>query len=137
MGISDINTTFLTAEMTFAEKSVSAAKVILTGFVVVFAVLFLLIFIIKIYSTIIQNLQNKKKSNEEKPIETSINTVVTDCNTPVADEFVSEEVVAVISAAVASMYGASSKVKIKSIKRSENKRTAWANAGIYENVRPF
>lgn len=137
MGISDINTTFLTAEMTFAEKSVSAAKVILTGFVVVFAVLFLLIFIIKIYSTIIQNLQNKKKRNEEKPIEPSLNTVVTDCNTPVSDEFVSEEVVAVISAAVASMYGTSSKVKIKSIKRSENMRTAWANAGIYENVRPF
>ena len=93
-------------ELTMAEKGISSAKVILTGFVVVFAVLLLLIIIIKIYSA----------------IET---------------DGIPEEVIAVISAAVATMYGGKDKVRIKSVKKSGSKRSAWANAGVLENTRPF
>ena len=38
------------ADLSFYDKSISAAKVILTGFTVVFAMLFFLIIIIKVYS---------------------------------------------------------------------------------------
>ena len=51
-----INLTSILADngMTLAEKGIASAKVILTGFIVVFAVLLLLIFIINIYGAIIQ-----------------------------------------------------------------------------------
>ena len=45
-------------ELSLAEKGIASAKVVLTGFVVVFAMLILLIFIIKIYGAIIQKAQN-------------------------------------------------------------------------------
>ena len=50
---------------------------------------------------------------------------------------VPEEVVAVISAAVADIYGSSAKTRIKSIKKSNGGRSAWANAGVLDNTRPF
>ena len=50
---------------------------------------------------------------------------------------VNDEVVAVISAAVAAMYGSSGKARIKSIKKSDTGRSAWANAGLLDNTRPF
>ena len=55
---------------------------------------------------------------------------------PVVDDSVPDEVIAVISVAVYSMYGSREKVRIKSVKRSK-KRSAWANAGVIENTRPF
>ena len=55
-----------------------------------------------------------------------------------SDDGVSDEVVAVISAAVAAMYDSPSKARIKSIKKSSNGgRSAWANAGVLDNTRPF
>ena len=56
---------------------------------------------------------------------------------PVADDGVNEEVIAVISAAVATMYGSPEKARIKSIKKSSGGRSAWANAGLLDNTRPF
>ena len=52
------------------------------------------------------------------------------------DDGVSEEVVAVIAAAVAMMYGGQGRAKIKSIRRAGG-RSAWANAGVLDNTRPF
>ena len=45
------------ADLSFYDKSISAAKVILTGFTVVFAMLFFLIIIIKVYSATIAGAQ--------------------------------------------------------------------------------
>ena len=47
----------MTADLSLYEKSVSAAKVILTGFIVVFGMLLLLIGIIKLYSAIVAGAQ--------------------------------------------------------------------------------
>lgn len=132
-------------EMTLAEKGISSAKVILTGFVVVFAVLFLLIGIIKLYSLIIakaQGANDRKKRNsiahgEENTKTTVPAQSVAAAPVPSVQEGVPEEVVAVISAAVASMYGSTGKARIKSIKRSGGGRSAWANAGVLDNTRPF
>ena len=101
-------------ELSLAEKGIASAKVVLTGFVVVFAMLILLIFIIKIYGAIIQKAQNAGKKSKAKKAET------------------------VISAAVATMYGSSEKARIKSIKKSsDGGRSAWAKAGVLDNTRPF
>lgn len=134
-------------QLTLAEKGISAAKVILTGFVVVFAVLLLLILIIKIYSAIVGKAQNVSSKRAEKKVKvkegelklsnTPARPLPAASPAPAVEDGISEEVVAVISAAVYTMYGSSGKARIKSIKKSDGKRPAWANAGILENTRPF
>lgn len=139
MNFSDAASIMCATNMTLAEKGITSAKVILTGLVVVFVVLLLLIGIIKIYSAIVQKVLdtgNKKKTKEkiEGDIVSSVPSITP---TPVVQDGISEEVIAVISAAVATMYGSSAKPKIKSIKKSSTGRSAWANAGVIENTRPF
>ena len=125
-------------ELSLAEKGIASAKVVLTGFVVVFAMLILLIFIIKIYGAIIQKAQNAGKKSKEKKAETVAETPAPVAVAPAQTDGVSDEVVAVISAAVATMYGSSEKARIKSIKKSsDGGRSAWAKAGVLDNTRPF
>lgn len=129
-------------ELSMAERGITAAKVILTGFVVVFAVLILLIIIIKVYSSIVSGAQNRSKKKKEKTDKSAeAPQAVTPAPATVAPvqktDGVSDEVIAVISAAVASMYGSPEKARIKSIKKSAGGRSAWANAGVIDNTRPF
>ena len=136
----------IAGELTLVERWIASAKVILTGFVVVFSMLLLLIGIIKLYSFIVMEVQDKtsvqkqKKDKVTQPKD-SLNKsqvkpvpVLSDPST--AEDGLSEEIVAVIAAAVASTYGGKGRVKIKSIKKSGG-RSAWANAGVLENTRPF
>lgn len=133
----------LAAEMTLAEKGISSAKVILTGFVVVFAVLLLLIGVIKLYSMIIgkaQNAVDHRKRRQKEPVK-AVKTPPESEPKPsaapvVQDDGIPEEVVAVIAAAVETMYGKPGRARIKSIKRVGG-RSAWANAGVRDNTRPF
>ena len=118
-------------------KVTTSAKMLLTGFTVVFVVLILLILLIYAYGTIIYKAQNKSKAKlNEKQVETTSVTPLPVANTASSNE-IPDEIVAVIAAAVDSIYGQSgTKVKIKNIKKS-NGRNAWANAGILNNTRPF
>ena len=118
-----------------------SVTILLTGFVVVFAVLLALIGIIKGYGTIIYNIQNKKrikKANRnadlpkvEREPETEPEIIVE--AEPDTD---TDELIAVISAAVYSVYS-SSEVRIKSVRKVASRGSAWRNAGISDNVRPF
>lgn len=148
MNLSDVALAAQTAQkesLTLAEKGITSAKVVLTGFVVVFAMLILLIFIIKIYSAIVQKAQSAgsnskkgKKNKDEKPAEKPVAAPVPVVTASAATDGISDEVVAVISAAVATMYGSSEKARIKSIKKSsDGGRSAWAKAGVLDNTRPF
>lgn len=148
MNLSDVALAAQTAQkesLTLAEKGITSAKVVLTGFVVVFAMLILLIFIIKIYSAIVQKAQSAgsnskkgKKNKDEKPAEKPAAAPVPVVTASTATDGISDEVVAVISAAVATMYGSSEKARIKSIKKSsDGGRSAWAKAGVLDNTRPF
>lgn len=148
MNLSDVALAAQTAQkesLTLAEKGITSAKVVLTGFVVVFAMLVLLIFIIKIYSAIVQKAQNVgsnskkgKKNKDEKPAEKPAAAPAPVVTASAATNGISDEVVAVISAAVATMYGSSEKSRIKSIKKSsDGGRSAWAKAGVLDNTRPF
>ena len=125
-------------ELSLAEKGIASAKVVLTGFVVVFAMLILLIFIIKIYGAIIQKAQDAGKEKKAETVAETPAPVVAAPVAPAQTDGVSDEVVAVISAAVATMYGSSEKARIKSIKKSsDGGRSAWAKAGVLDNTRPF
>lgn len=145
MNLSSVALAAQTEGLSLAEKGITSAKVVLTGFVVVFAMLILLIFIIKIYSTIVQKAQsagsNSKKGKDkkdEKTAEKPVDTPAPAVTASTATDGISDEVVAVISAAVATMYGSSEKARIKSIKKSsDGGRSAWAKAGVLDNTRPF
>ncbi len=135
----------LTAALSFYDKSISAAKVILTGFVVVFAMLFLLIIIIKIYSATIKGAQDaadrraKRKERVMEPVsgESGVHIIKRPAyvTPPTVEDEIPEEVVAVIAAAVAATMGPA--VTVKSIKKTGSGRSAWAHAGVLDNTRPF
>ncbi|MBQ1838207.1 MAG: OadG family protein [Ruminococcus sp.] len=135
------------AELTLYERAISAAKVILTGFVVVFSMLFLLILIIKLYGAIVSSAQRaadqraKRKERVKERITDGSGVHIIKrpayVTAPTIEEGIPEEVVAVIAAAVAAYDSTGSKVRIKSIKKANGGRSAWANAGVLDNTRPF
>ncbi len=147
MNISNLASFVASADLSLSEKGIESAKVILTGFVVVFAVLILLILIIKLYSLIIEKAQGSAESRKKKKLKESSEVQKTSsapmqpakvvAKAPSVDSGISDEVVAVISAAVSAMYNSSQGVRVKSIKKSDTGRSAWANAGVFENTRPF
>ena len=115
-----------------------AITILLTGFAVVFAVLLMLIGIIKLYGTIIYHIQTKKaKPPKGKVVREEEETLP--ATQPVAVIEAAEdddELIAVISAAVYSVYS-SSQVRIKNIRKSPVRTNAWRAAGLSDNVRPF
>ncbi|MBQ8057252.1 MAG: OadG family protein [Ruminococcus sp.] len=120
------------------EKLTMSLTILLTGFIVVFAVLLLLIGIIKIYSTIVYNLQNKpkksKKNNDDD--DTPKGTGASGgSRSASAVGGVSPEVLACIAAAVDFIYGEGN-VRIKNIRKAGS-RSAWGHAGVLTNTRPF
>ena len=67
MNISNLASFVTSADLSLSEKGIESAKVILTGFVVVFAVLLLLILIIKLYGLIIEKAQGAAENRKKKP----------------------------------------------------------------------
>ena len=116
-----------------------ALTLLLAGFVIVFLVLILLILIITVYGKIIQFAQNavSKKQAVKNDSETpKVKSVTREEIEEMTSNEIPDEVIAVIAAAVDSLYG-SKPHKIKNIKRSRSIRSSWGNAGIAENTRPF
>lgn len=130
--------------MDLMSKLTISASMLLTGFVIVFSVLIFLIFIIWVMGKIVTGAQNasanrkkiKVQKLDEKPEKVEIKKPAPVIKKPEAPSGTPDEVIAVISAAVYSMYGSKQKVRIKSIKKSSS-RSAWANAGVLRNTRPF
>lgn len=124
-----------------------AMVVLIAGLIIVFVMLILLTLIIKLYGTIIYKNQTRKKQAASKTKSTakakssSGNSAGTENNFVSSDDL-SDEIVAVISAAVASLGEANSKYyAIKSIKQSLNQatlnRSEWSMAGKFQNTKPF
>lgn len=114
-----------------------ALTVLVTGFVVVFAVLVLLIAIIKIYGTIVYKAQNRPKKDKSKDDDDTPKGTGAGGGTAAGGTSggISGDVLACIAAAVEAMYGAGA-VRIRNIQKV-SKRSAWANAGVLANTRPF
>ena len=109
-------------------------------------IFFFLIIIIKIYSAVISGAQrasDKRMKKKEKVMErvsgdSGVHIIKKPAyvTPPTVDDDIPEEIVAVIAAAVAAS-GDSPKVRIKSIRKAGGGRSAWANAGVLDNTRPF
>lgn len=122
------------AEQTTGNQSII---ILITGFVVVFLVLLLLIGLIKIYSGIVSAVQKKaaSKSKAKNPAEAPAPAA----DAPVlkvAPESASDDLqtIAVITAAVEAYYGGSKKVKVTGIRPVSSARSEWATAGLRENI---
>ena len=123
-------------------SSGTVSSVVITGIVVVFIGLILLILFVSIYGKIFELIENKKaKKNNEKLNSVNpapVKVVEKPTSAPVVEDGIDEEVGAVITAAIAAMSAKSGKkMVLKSIKNTKPARPAWANAGIVENTRPF
>lgn len=114
--------------------------ILLTGFAVVFAVLLVLIGIIKLYGTIIYNLQNKKRTKKTKAEVTTVAEPEPTEPQPAvlveSSDDRGDDLIAVISAAVYTMYSPQ-QVRIRSIRKAPASGSAWRAAGLRENTRTF
>ena len=122
--------------------------VMLTGMVVVFLALILLIVIISLLGKVFDNYNNKKK-NEVATVKNTapVKPVSVPKAEPVPVPVIEQsnededEIIAVISSAVAMMSladGKNYRVKsVKAINGVSSGRPAWSMAGLRENTRPF
>lgn len=133
----DINNILAAAELSLDEKFSISLTTLLTGFVVVFSVLILLIVIIALYGKIVYTAQNKKKKKTVVVVEKTEEPAKAAPATKQPANGISDEIIAVIAAAVDSTYGVGN-AKIKSIRKSvKSGRPAWGQAGVLDNTRPF
>ena len=107
----------------------TVASVVITGIVVVFIGLVLLILLVSIYGKIFDVINSRaaRKAEEAKK-----------AAAPVVEDGIEEETVAVIMAAISAMSSAEGKkLVLKSVKTAKPQRPAWSTAGIIDNTRPF
>ncbi len=112
--------------------------VLLTGLVVVFAMLIFLTIVIKIYGSVIYNTTKKRMESNKPKVEAAPTPAPAPAPAPIeVEEGISGEVVVAIAAAVYMTYGVSAS-RIRSVKRAAaNPRSLWGEAGRLENTRPF
>ncbi len=121
-------------------------NVTVTGVALVFAMLILLVLILALFGKVSVALQKSAEKRSVKAREATLSQMQADNasnNSTVAtvindENDISDEVIAVISAAVSSLYiGSSKKTVIKAIKKANGRRSAWGNAGVVDNTRAF
>lgn len=119
------------------------AATVIVGISVVFLILLILIGFLYLLGFIMHG--GSKKKEEKKPASAPVtvqpaapaNNAAADVETE--DEEDDEEIIAVISAAIAAYSEQDGKTyTIKKIKKSDKQpRSAWGNAGVVNNTRPF
>lgn len=118
-----------------------AGNVTLSGLVIVFGMLVLLVLIIMVFGFVMGGTRKKTVKSEAAKSEIKAPTQNTVSATPVSKPEVKNDdsVVAAISAAVAMMYEGTDKTPvIRSIKpASTGVRSIWKQAGILNNTRSF
>ena len=122
----------------------TVASVVITGIVVVFIGLVLLILLVSIYGKIFDVINNRaaRKAEEAKKAAEAAKAVAkpepVKVAAPVVEDGIEEETVAVIMAAISAMSSAEGKkLVLKSVKTAKPQRPAWSTAGIIDNTRPF
>ncbi|WP_455267041.1 OadG family transporter subunit [Ruminococcus sp.] len=122
----------------------TVASVVITGIVVVFIGLVLLILLVSIYGKIFDVINNRaaRKAEEAKKAAEAAKAATkpepVKVAAPVVEDGIEEETVAVIMAAISAMSSAEGKkLVLKSVKTAKPQRPAWSTAGIIDNTRPF
>lgn len=120
----------------------SVGIITLTGILVVFLILAILIFFFWLLGTLFKAVDKSKKKKQEAAAAAKAQEVVQKVVEEPAVEEIDEvddgELIAVISAVIAA-YTDDEGFTIKSVRKHEGKRarSAWSAAGITENTRPF
>ncbi len=121
-----------------------AINVTFTGIVIVFSMLVLLVLVLVIFgliSSFARKLSEKKSEriNKAQLAKMASDTYIEEpSNLSQNTTSNQNEIVAAISAAIATVYsGSGKKPIIKSIKKSGSRRSAWASAGIADNTKSF
>ncbi len=122
-----------------------SAVTTLSGLVIVFSMLLLLVLVICVFgwvgSAVGKNAAGraeKKAKKAEKAADAAAAEPAAQVPVITVESDDDTEIIAVISAAVAMMYeGTGIKPVIRSVKPSASSRSAWARAGINDNVRAF
>lgn len=122
----------------------TVASVVITGIVVVFIGLVLLILLVSIYGKIFDVINSRaaRKAEEAKKAAEAAKAATkpepVKVAAPVVEDGIEEETVAVIMAAISAMSSAEGKkLVLKSVKTAKPQRPAWSTAGIINNTRPF
>lgn len=122
----------------------TVASVVITGIVVVFIGLILLILLVSIYGKIFDVINSRaaRKAEEAKKAAEAAKAATkpepVKVAAPVVEDGIEEETVAVIMAAISAMSSAEGKkLVLKSVKTAKPQRPAWSTAGIIDNTRPF
>ena len=118
---------------------------VLTGFVVVFLALILLVIIFWAFGRLMDNLNGKNKSAQAAPAAAPAAPIRSIPEAPkMAVEFaadgVSDDVIAAITGAISAILaeeGDGRSYVVRSVKRVRKSRGAWGRAGMEENTRPF
>ena len=117
----------------------TVASVVITGIVVVFIGLVLLILLVSIYGKIFDVINGRaaRKAEEAKKAAEAAKAVAKPEPIKAAAPVV-EDGIAVIMAAISAMSSAEGKkLVLKSVKTAKPQRPAWSTAGIIDNTRPF
>ncbi len=122
--------------------STYVASVVITGIVVVFLALILLIALFSLlgYTMNISKKSDKKEKAAPKPAPAPkpVAVVTKPAAAPIVEDGIDEEVVAVIMAAICAMSEQSGKkLRLHSVKSAGTARPACATAGLIDYTRPF
>ena len=119
----------------FASKEPAVASVVLTGIAIVFGMLLLFVIIFSLFGVFNKSGKQTTKTENKATIKKQ-EKVPTPVVTSVDND---DDIIAVIAAAVYSMYeGTGKKAIIRSIKPvSTSGRSAWATAGLMNNIKSF
>ncbi len=117
-------------------------NVTVTGLVIVFMGLILLVIVISVFSKIFHRKTKKIKkfasdAARRKTENVEVSPALPEETNPAEDDIRNEEIIAVIAAAASVYDGSGKKPVIKSVKRSETGRSVWATAGLIDNTRAF
>lgn len=127
-----------------ATQEPSNAVVVVTGLVLVFAILVLLMLIINLQGAIFTSLDKKKAAKAAAEREAALAAAAAavpkapaaaPVAAPVIEDGIPDEVVAAIAAAIASMDGG--RYTLRSLTRKKEGRGAWSLAGVVSTTEPF
>ncbi len=120
--------------------SVYGGNVTMSGLLIVFAMLVLLVVILAVFGSIMSRISGapkKEKPKKEPKVEKKVDVPAASVVSVSASD--DEDVIAAISAAVMMMYEGTGKTPvIRSIRPAiKGVRSAWGMAGVMNNTRPF
>lgn len=134
-----LRTMAIITDVSAADNISAMWATVITGIIVVFLILAVLIGLLYVIS-FFSNLGSKKKKETKPaapaPVPVTASPAVAEATEDDEDD---AEIIAVISAAIAAYTAGDGKsYAIKKIKRAEKQpRSSWGNAGVNENTRPF